>query len=194
MSVYARIENGLVAEIIQPLFKDDGTEWPIEARFTAEFVATLVDITGMDPQPLGGWVATNTGGIWTFAPYIAPGQPLPELAENKRVVLRDACSNEITRSSFQSNALGDVHNYDCRIVDQLNLKVRFDIAASTGLDEPLWASDGTRYQWKDHSSEEIMEVMIDMNEHVKLAQVKLASKLAAVDAATTPAQIEAIVW
>lgn len=125
---------------------------------------------------------------------VGPPVSLADAAEFKRTELRNACSEEITRSSFQSDALGAVHNYDSRIVDQLNLKIRFDIATMTVSTEPLWASDGTRYQWKLHTAAEIMKVMVDMNEHVKEAQVKLASKLASVDAATTHSQIDAVVW
>lgn len=68
MAVYARVDGGVVQEIIQPLFKDDGTEWPIEERYTPDFVAQMVDITGLDPQPQSGWTYTN--GV--FAPYVAP--------------------------------------------------------------------------------------------------------------------------
>jgi hypothetical protein len=52
MKTYARIENGVVAEIILP--HPEG--WPIEDRFTAEFVATLVDVTGLKPMPSEAWV------------------------------------------------------------------------------------------------------------------------------------------
>lgn len=141
------------------------------------------------------WIAEQEeGGGWIFYPYVAPPVPIPVVAEAKRVEVRSACSEEITRSSFQSSALGAVHNYDCRLVDQINLKMRFDIAEASGSVEPLWASDGTRYQWKDHTAEEIMDVMVDMNDHIKTAQVKLATLMASVDAATTKAQIDAITW
>lgn len=133
------------------------------------------------------WDGTN------WVPYVYQ-PPLPVLAEAKRNEIRSACSDEITRSSFQSSSLGAVHNYDCRLVDQVNLKMRLDIADATSSSEPLWASDGTRYQWKLHTATEIRDVMIDMNEHIKDAQVKLASLMAAVDAATNKAQIDVIVW
>ncbi|WP_391558331.1 hypothetical protein [Robertmurraya sp.] len=108
--------------------------------------------------------------------------------------MRQACSNAITRSSFQSEALGGVYNYDCRLVDQINLKVRYDIATFTAQPEPIWASDGTRYEWKLHTASEIIAVMVDMNEHIKYSQVKLATKLAAVDAAIEAEQVIAIEW
>jgi len=184
MQKYARIYDGHVVEF----FETDGD---ISTMFHPDLIWVNVDsVSGIAE----GWTAINVDGVWEFAPYIPPSEPLPVVAENKRMSLRESCSAAITRSSFQSNALGSVHNYDCRVVDQLNLKVRYDIASVTSTSEPLWASDGTRYQWKQHTASEIMGVMVDMNEHIKVAQVKLATKLAAVDAATTSADIVAIQW
>lgn len=54
MATYARIDNGVVVEIISPRLYDDGTEIPIELRFTPQFVATLIDVTNEDPMP-GVW-------------------------------------------------------------------------------------------------------------------------------------------
>jgi len=56
MSVYVRIDDGIVQEVILPLLKEDGTEWPIAERFPAEFVELLVDVTGLDPLPTYGWL------------------------------------------------------------------------------------------------------------------------------------------
>lgn len=145
------------------------------------------------PEGVGvqvGWSYKN--GV--FSPPIIPETPLPILAEQKRLEFWALCADEITRSNFQSDALGSIHNYDNRIVDQLNLKLRYDISLATGISQPLWASDGTRFQWKDHSSEEMLSVMISMNNHIKALQTKLVTKLAAVDAAVNKAQIDAIIW
>lgn len=108
--------------------------------------------------------------------------------------LRMKCAEMILRPSFVSDALGSVHNYDCREIDQINLKMRYDIALHTGIPEPLWASDGTRFMWKDHTAAEIMDVLIAMNSHIKANQIKLANKLAQVDACTTKDQVRAISW
>lgn len=179
---------------IPAAWKDDGTyteeTWPADAVLCT---AEEESIYRGEP-PIGMMLAGDENGrpIWVDIPPIII--PLPDMQDSKRAEMRGACSDEITRSSYQSDALGAVHNYDCRLVDQLNLKIRYDVAVSTSTSEPLWASDGTRYQWTEHTAAEIMDVMIDMNEHIKAAQVKLASKLAAVDAATTSEQINAIVW
>lgn len=44
-----------------PLLKDDGSEWPIEERFTAEFVTTLVDVSGGAPRPECWWTCDESG-------------------------------------------------------------------------------------------------------------------------------------
>lgn len=55
MNTYARIENGIVTEIIRPLTYDDGAEIPVELRFEDGFVRTLVSITNEDPMPADWW-------------------------------------------------------------------------------------------------------------------------------------------
>ncbi|WP_241049238.1 hypothetical protein [Achromobacter xylosoxidans] len=56
MKTYARIDNGIVMEIITPLTYDDGMEIPIEVRFPSEFVRALVDVSGVDPMPGDWWL------------------------------------------------------------------------------------------------------------------------------------------
>jgi hypothetical protein len=67
MSTYVRTESGVVQEIILPLLNDDGVEWPIEERFTPEFVGSLVDVTTVIPQPAAGW---NYDGSTFSAPVV----------------------------------------------------------------------------------------------------------------------------
>lgn len=59
-----------------------GEEIPIELRFPAALVATMVDITDLDPQPQLGWTFDGT----VFAAPV-PYQPSPEeiLAANEAV-------------------------------------------------------------------------------------------------------------
>ncbi|SAL25753.1 Caudovirales tail fiber assembly protein [Caballeronia turbans] len=72
MKTYARIEAGVVMEIIAPMADDEGHDIPIEERFTPEFVATLVDVTDATPMPEQRW--TYDGA--TFAAPV-PYQPTP---------------------------------------------------------------------------------------------------------------------
>lgn len=66
MSTYARIQSGIVAEIIAPMFDASGNEIPIVDRFHPEIVATLVNVTSYATEPQPGWVATDSAGNWTF--------------------------------------------------------------------------------------------------------------------------------
>lgn len=63
MKIYAFIQNGEVAEIIQPATWPDGAEIDIKDRFTPEFVAQMVDITDVIPQPGLHWKCS--GGEFT---------------------------------------------------------------------------------------------------------------------------------
>ncbi len=169
-------------------------------QFTDNTEAKLLSVFGSPQDPVfypnqGEIPEDDIRYLRFMFPNLYPLPPvLSEVSALKRDELRQACSNAITRSSFQSEALGGVYNYDCRLVDQINLKVRYDIATFTAQPEPIWASDGTRYEWKLHTASEIIAVMVDMNEHIKYSQVKLATKLAAVDAAIEAEQVIAIEW
>jgi len=68
MKTYARVQDGVFAELIEPVVYDTeeaewtagdpsrvGSEVPIEQRFTAELVATMHDITGLEPMPQPDW-------------------------------------------------------------------------------------------------------------------------------------------
>lgn len=79
MKIYARVESGIVLEIIEPLADEDGIEVPIELRFTEEFVATLIDITGIDPQPDQRW--TYDGAVFS-APVAYQPTPAEIRASN----------------------------------------------------------------------------------------------------------------
>jgi hypothetical protein len=78
MHTYARIDNGRVVEIIEPMTYDvdspEGSEYqfkagdeiPIERRFMPAFAAALVDISAVTPQPGYGWTAVDGASGWTF--------------------------------------------------------------------------------------------------------------------------------
>lgn len=55
MKTYARVDSGVVIEIIKPMTYDDGAEIPIELRFTSNIVDSLVDVTDVDPMPSERW-------------------------------------------------------------------------------------------------------------------------------------------
>lgn len=70
--VYASIIDGAVREIVLPYVDASGYEWPVEQRFSAEFIATLVDITEAVPQPDQLWTYTNGVFAAPLPPYVDP--------------------------------------------------------------------------------------------------------------------------
>lgn len=79
MNSYALVEFGVVVEIIPPYVNPDERNVPIEERFTADFVARMVDITGLDPQPLQGW---TYDGATLAAPVPYAATPEEILSQN----------------------------------------------------------------------------------------------------------------
>lgn len=69
MSIYARLQaiGGVetVVELIGPMSDSDGNEIPINERYHPAFVATLIDVTAIAPQPQELW--TTADGGKTFA-------------------------------------------------------------------------------------------------------------------------------
>jgi hypothetical protein len=63
MKIYAFIQSGEVAEIIQPVVGPDDKEIDINDRFAPAFVAEMVDITDVTPQPGLHW--KYSGGEFT---------------------------------------------------------------------------------------------------------------------------------
>lgn len=66
MKTYVRIQDGKVVEIIEPLVVE-GKEIPIGERFHPGYVATLINVAGIDPTPkegdnyVGGKFSTPVG-------------------------------------------------------------------------------------------------------------------------------------
>lgn len=69
MKIYAFIQNSEVAEIIPPATDQNGKEIDVKDRFAPAFVAEMVDITDVIPQPGLHWTYEN--GIFQ-APKLFP--------------------------------------------------------------------------------------------------------------------------
>jgi len=74
MKTYARVETGIVQEIIAPAIDSDGNEIPIAERFTADLVAQMVDVTNINPQPVCWWTYDGTD-------FAAPTPQMPTAVE-----------------------------------------------------------------------------------------------------------------
>ena len=81
MKKYARIYNGCIVEF----FETDGD---ITTMFHPDFV--WVDVTDTTPVPAEGWNATETNGIWSFAPAVIPPPTPAEILETQSEKLQRA--------------------------------------------------------------------------------------------------------
>jgi hypothetical protein len=73
MKTYARIQDGIVMELIEPFADDAGQEVPIDQRFSPQIVATLAVVPGGAPVAQGD---TYNGTSFGPAPA-APAPPIP---------------------------------------------------------------------------------------------------------------------
>ncbi|WP_339476452.1 tail fiber assembly protein [Pseudomonas fluorescens] len=87
MRTYARIENGVVQEIVLPYVNEAGEEVNLEFRFPPYFVEQSVDITDIVPQPDQQW--TYDGSV-----FLPPPPPIVDVV----------AVNEATKASLLSLA------------------------------------------------------------------------------------------
>lgn len=73
MKKYARIEAGVVVELVTPGPDLEGNQYDLELCFPKEFVDACIEITDLDPQPGERW--TYDGSVFA-APV--PHQPTPD--------------------------------------------------------------------------------------------------------------------
>lgn len=74
MSNYALVQNGKVTELFTP-----PPGFVLAQCFTLELAANFVDVTNINPAPVVGDIATETGGVWSFA--APPAASAPTLAQ-----------------------------------------------------------------------------------------------------------------
>lgn len=107
MANYCRIEKGIVVELIpSDKYAEDGAmydagtnQWvsvaagdeiPIERRFTAEFVGTLVDVTGVTPAPECWWSYDGTNFLPPSAHQPTAEEIIAGNTSNRDALLRKA--------------------------------------------------------------------------------------------------------
>lgn len=90
MSWFARVQGGLVLELIQPFVDVNGVEVSVNDRFTPEFVSGLIDITGLDPKPESCWLYDGES-FFSPAPYqLTPDELIVSNAAIRDVLLERA--------------------------------------------------------------------------------------------------------
>jgi len=70
MSIYARIQSGLVMELIAAPLDENGNPVQMVSMFNAALIdgtiSYMTDVTNVSPQPEPLWTATETNGVWAF--------------------------------------------------------------------------------------------------------------------------------
>lgn len=101
MSAYAYVFAGVVVEIIGSRTDHTGNEIPVADCYTPQFVAGLIDITSVSPQPANGWAYNGS----TFsAPAVTPVSAIAAATE--------ALSSGLTVSSAGAPSLNGIYAVD----------------------------------------------------------------------------------
>jgi len=128
----------------------------------------------------------------TLVPFIIPAPTPEQLLVAAQVtqssIVKASCANAIT-TTFSSSALGSVFNYDCAPLDQVNISY---VSVHGG---SLWCQSGSNpWSFVAHTSTQGLQVHSDMTSHIQAQQTIYAGLLAQINAATTVAAVQAIVW
>lgn len=99
------------------------------------------------------------------------------------------CSSSIM-AGFSSGALGATHNYPSTLQDQTN-QATVAASSSGGL---LWCESGTTWALTAHTQAQAQQVVADFATYLNQCQAELVTITAQVNAATTVAAAQAIVW
>ncbi|HVE20664.1 MAG TPA: hypothetical protein VNC39_01695 [Acidocella sp.] len=184
MENYAYVLNGVV--VVYPV--------PIQTGFTlaqcyhADYVANCVAVpAGVTPQP--GWVATETGGVWSFAaPSSSPAPTLAQMQATQSALMQTACKAAI-EGGFTSSALGTSNGYPSDQETQMNIAL---VAVSGG---SLWCQPSSGgWVFTAHTAAQAQQVQKDLNTHIQTQQTTYAGLLSQVSEATTVGAVQAISW
>lgn len=92
MKTYAKVDSGVVTEVVTPTLDLNGEQYPLEACYPTEFVLQCVDITDHSPRPEQRWTYDGNS-------FIPEAQPVVDVVGNneaKKVVLLNEASLSMT--------------------------------------------------------------------------------------------------
>lgn len=140
-------------------------------------------------RPLSDFTLINT-----LATQPGTHDQLNSVKSERASAINKACRLEII-SGFESSALGSPHQYPFKEEDQSNLTATFLLANQQGVSKPFkcWDSSGVS-EYRMHTFAQIVQVGADAETHKMAALVKANTLKAQIAAATTAAEVEAIVW
>src|SRR5271163_2202594 len=121
-------------------------------------------------------------------PTPTPAQLLAAEQVSQSSIVKTSCANAIT-TTFTSSALGSGFNYDCAPLDQVNISY---VSVHGG---SLWCQVGANpWTFTTHTTIQGLQVQSDMTAHIQAQQAIYAGLLTQINAATTVAAVQAIVW
>jgi hypothetical protein len=184
----------------------------IEPGFTDENGYTYLEI----PEGVSDDVAVNeyamdpvSGGLVHLGPSPSPLHKknlvsmswiydidLARVQKQKEIAI---ARNEAITSGFESNALGEVHTYPCKAQDQANLVASVTDSLNPANGEswmtPFWCADSEGvWDYRLHTKSQIQTAGADGKAHIVAQLTKNAQLQAAINAATTQAELELICW
>ena len=159
---------------------------------------------------------TDSGGIYSFAtadgmllklpttlqPYTVPAPTAAQLLAQTQAaqisIITQACAAAIT-SGFTSSALGSAHTYPSGLTDQANLTANVLSSLLPGLPStwttPQLCQDASGvWAYVAHTAAQIKQVGGDGKAAILASLTKKANLQAEIEAATTIAAVQAIVW
>ena len=125
-------------------------------------------------------------------------QLLTQAQAEQIAIITQACATAIT-SGFTSSALGSAHTYPSSLTDQANLAANVVSSLMPGLPstwttpQPCQDASGV-WAYVDHTAAQIQQVGSDGKAAILGYLTKKASLQAEIEAATTVAAVQAIVW
>jgi hypothetical protein len=181
MSIYGRVQSGLIVELVTP-----ATGFTMAECFHPSFVAQCVEVDGFTPAPQVGWTATQNGSSWTFAPPAGP--TLAQAQATQAEAMRAACQGAI-EGGFTSSGLGTPTSYPSDSVTQRNIMLAADHGGA------IWCQpSGGTWAYTQHTEAQATQVEVDMAAFIQTQQAQYATLLSAIQAATTVAAVQAVVW
>lgn len=148
-------------------------------------------------------VGIVAGSTWDGSNVVAPPAPtaaalLAQAQASQIQILSAACQAEIL-AGFTSSALGSAYTYPAKPTDQQNLSASVLASLMPGLAStwttPFWCADASGvWAMRAHTAAQIQQVGIDGKAATVAAIEKNATLAGQVQAATTVAAVQAIVW
>lgn len=122
------------------------------------------------------------------------------VAQSQQIeLLRAACAASIV-GGYQSSALGDVYTYPSALTDQINMLGSVSASQLSMNQSDTWttpflcADPSGNWAYQMHTAAQIQQAGNDGKVWVATCQLKLSGYLASVAAATTVADVQAVVW